>query len=112
MAAQHSGIGRENGVMTLQSYTQVKSIRSRRLSSSPYSNQEVYLQFDYIIIGAGSAGNVLATRLTEDPNTSVLLLEAGGPDYRFIRTQMPAARHSRYRVNATTGPMKRNLNRL
>ena len=46
--------------------------------------------FDYIIVGAGSAGCVLANRLTEDGSNSVLLLEYGGSD-RSIYIQMPAA---------------------
>ena len=46
--------------------------------------------FDYIVVGAGSSGCVVAARLSEDPHTSVLLLEAGGrDDHLYLR--MPLA---------------------
>jgi choline dehydrogenase len=44
--------------------------------------------YDYVIVGAGSAGCVLAARLSADPQNSVLLLEAGGPD-SSLRVRTP-----------------------
>lgn len=49
--------------------------------------------FDYIIVGAGSAGCVLANKLSADPKTKVLLLEAGGSDNKFwIKTPLGYAK--------------------
>ena len=48
--------------------------------------------FDYVIVGGGSAGCVLANRLTTDPSNRVLVLEAGRPDYIWdVFIHMPAA---------------------
>src|SRR3954465_2000476 len=56
------------------------------------------LMFDYVIVGAGSAGCVLAARLSEDPDVSVLLLEAGPVDTKE-NIHVPAAFGSLFKTD-------------
>jgi choline dehydrogenase len=72
------------------------------------------MTFDYIIIGAGSAGCVLANRLSENPANSVLLIEAGGPDKK-MEIHIPAAysklNHTEVDWGFETEPQPHVLNR-
>ena len=58
------------------------------------------MEYDYVIAGGGSAGSVLAARLSEDPTVTVCLIEAGGAGRGFL------IRAPIYRKNVL------NLNRL
>ncbi len=71
-------------------------------------------KYDYIIIGAGSAGCVLANRLSKDPNNKVLLIEAGGPD-KNMYIHIPAGCAKLHKTEVDWGfetePQKHVLNR-
>ena len=58
-------------------------------------------EFDYVIVGGGSAGCCVAGRLSEDLNTSVCLLEAGGPDNSvFVKAPLGFAATASLNINS------------
>ncbi|QIX00308.1 hypothetical protein AMS68_005825 [Peltaster fructicola] len=66
--------------------------------------------YDYVIIGGGTAGSVLASRLTEDANVDVLVLEAGGDNRSILETKIPLTFgklfHSEHDWNYYTTPQE------
>ncbi|KAJ7474216.1 aryl-alcohol oxidase precursor [Mycena latifolia] len=70
------------------------------------------LEYDFVIVGGGTAGNVVANRLTEDPSVSVLVLEAGPSNVGVLEVQVPflanglLTPNNPYSWNSTTTPQK------
>ncbi len=78
-------------------------------SEYPLSQLEDGKEYDYIVVGAGSAGCVLANRLSEDPNVTVLLIEAGGLDTKqeiHVPLAYPKLQKSEVDWQYTTVPQK------
>ncbi|XP_052809640.1 alcohol dehydrogenase [acceptor]-like [Mya arenaria] len=83
------GIG-ENAITDFRSFEYFPPI-GYLFSADIVSLDDVNSTYDYITVGGGSAGCVLASRLSEDPEIRVLLLEAGGEETKNINISIPVA---------------------
>ena len=114
-----SGLGRENGKAAIEHYTQLqerlRQSRPRRSARTEWKHPVASGDneaFDFVIVGAGSAGCVLANRLSADGGNRVLVLEFGGSD-RSVLIQMPAALSIPMNMaEATTGATRPSRSRI
>lgn len=68
-----------------------------RATAKDLENVQAY---DYIVVGGGTAGCVLASRLTEDPAVSVLIIESGHSDLRQLFSRFPAGYTNLFKTSA------------
>ncbi|KAF9199617.1 hypothetical protein BGZ49_010240 [Haplosporangium sp. Z 27] len=82
--------------IALAGFAYFYSQRSEETGRGPWNEKKDVYDYDYVILGGGTAGCVLAARLAEDPNVSVLIIEAGEDMDNSIQVKMPIAVSSMY----------------
>ncbi|KAF9208453.1 hypothetical protein BGZ49_008741 [Haplosporangium sp. Z 27] len=93
--------------LTLAGYAYSK--KSRETGKEPWDEKKDALEYDYIVLGGGTAGCVLAARLAEDPKVSVLVIEAGedmdnSMTVKVLPAAPPALYHGKYDWQLKTVP--------
>jgi len=92
--------GEPNTVLLATPRPSVSLTQTERHDRSTTKDLENVQAYDYVVVGGGTAGCVLASRLTEDPAVSVLVIESGHSDLRQLFSRFPAGYTNLFKTSA------------